>query len=105
MATLPGNDHELLKGQATTSMRATIENVHERHRQDEWLLGAGQIGNVGIERNTFFGSTSFGNGQADTKDSIGTEVALVGGVVELVEELVDLGLVFAVNVLFDDGWA
>ena len=56
---------------------------------------------MGVERNTLLSRTSLGNGQGNTEDGIGTEVGLVGGSVELLEELVDLGLVLDVDVLLD----
>ena len=58
---------------------------------------------MGVERDTLLGGTSLGDGEADTEDGIGTEVGLVGGSVELDEELVDLGLVLDVDVLLDQG--
>ena len=56
---------------------------------------------MGVERDTLLGGTSLGDGQADTEDGIGTEAGLVGGSVELNEELVDLGLVLDVDILLD----
>lgn len=46
--------------------------------------------------------TSFGNGQGDTEDCVGAKLALVGGSVERVEEAVDLGLVFDIEVLSNE---
>lgn len=97
------DDHELLEGQATTGVGTAVEDVHEGHGQDIWLLGSGQVGDVGVQGNTLLRGTSLGDGQADTQDGIGTEVGLVGGAVELDEELVDLGLVLDVDVLLDEG--
>jgi hypothetical protein len=52
-----------------------------------------------------FGGTSLGNSQADTKNSIGTKLALVGGTIKAVQELVDLGLVLDIKVLLDQSRA
>lgn len=45
--------------------------------------------------------TSLGNSQRDTEDGVGTELGLVGGTIELVQESIDLGLVLDVKVLLD----
>ena len=60
---------------------------------------------MSVERNTLLGGGSLGNSQGDTKDGIGTEVGLVGGTVELVEELVNLGLILDIDVLLDESRA
>lgn len=60
---------------------------------------------MSVERDTLLSSTSLGDSQADTQDGVGTQVVLVGGAIELVEELVDLGLVLDIQVLLDDGRA
>src|ERR1700722_20104931 len=73
----PRNDHEFLKGQATTSMRATVKHVHEWYGQDERLLGTGKVGNVGIQRNALLSCACFGNSQADTENCIGSKVCFV----------------------------
>ncbi len=49
------------------------------------------------------GRTGLGNGQADAQNSIGTELSLVGGVIKLDQEVVDLGLVLDVQTLLDQG--
>lgn len=55
--------------------------------------------------NYLLSSTGLGNGQRDTEDGVGTELALVGGAVKAIEELVDLGLVLDVNALLDQSRA
>ena len=60
---------------------------------------------MSVEGNTLLSGTSLGNSQGDTEDSVGTELALVGGSIELVQELVDLGLVLNIDVLLDEGGA
>ena len=64
------HDHELLEGQASSSVGSamvslarkrllshlpSIENVHEGDREHIWLLGAGEVGDVCIERNLLLG--------------------------------------------------
>ena len=86
-------------------MRTTVQDVLEGDGEDIGLLGSGEVGDVSVEGNALLSSTSLGNGQADTQDGVGTEVGLVGGAIQLVEELVDLGLVLHINVLLDEGRA
>lgn len=86
-------------------MGATVQDVLEGNREDVGLLGTGEVGDVSVERDTLLSSTSLGDSQADTQDGVGTQVVLVGGAIELVEELVDLGLVLDIQVLLDDGRA
>lgn len=84
-------------------MGTTVQDVLERNGENIWLLSAGKVGNVGIERDTLLSSTGLGNGQGDTKDSISTEFGLVWCAVKLDEEFVNLALVLDVDVLLDDG--
>ena len=98
---LPGNDHELLESHAATSVGATVEDVHEGDGQDVGLLGASQVGDVSVERDTLLGGSGLGNGHGDTEDGVGTKLSLVLGSIKLVEESVDGGLVLDVDVLLD----
>ncbi len=84
-------------------MGTTVQDVLEGNGKDVGLLGSSQVGDVSIERDTLLSSTSFGNGQTDTEDGVGTKVLLVGSTVELVEERVNLGLLLHIDVLLDDG--
>ena len=43
--------------------------------------------------------------QTDTKDGVGTELALIWSTIEAVQEIIDLGLVLDINVLLDQCWA
>lgn len=79
-----------------------VEDVHEGNGEDIGLLGAGKVGDVSVERDTLLGSTGLGDSQTDTENGVGTELGLVGGTVELEEELVDLALVLDVNLLLDE---
>jgi hypothetical protein len=84
-------------------VRTAIEDVGERNGKDVWLLGSGKVGDVSVERDALLGGGGLCNGHAHTEDRIGTELGLVLGAVQLVQELVDLGLVFDVDGLFDQG--
>jgi hypothetical protein len=100
-----GNNHELLEGQTATGVGTTVEDVLEGDGEDVGLLGAGKVGDVSVEGNTLLSGGSLGDGQGNTEDGVGTEVTLVGGSIELVQELVNLGLFLNIDVLLDDGGA
>lgn len=102
---LLGNNHELLEGETATGVGATVQDVLEGDGQDEGLLGSGKVGDVSVEGNTLLSGGSLGNGERNTEDGVGTELALVGGSIKLVQELVNLGLVLNVDVLLDEGGA
>jgi len=97
------DNHELLEGQTSTGVGATVQDVLEGNGQDVGLLGSGEVGDVGVKGNTLLSGSSLGNSQGDTEDGVGTELALVGGSIELVQELINLGLVLDIDVLLDDG--
>lgn len=98
-----------------------VEDVHERDGEHVRLLGASKVGDVSVQRNALrrsqlsfstqhgspathlLSSTSLGNSQADTEDGVGAKLGLVGGAIEAVEELIDLGLVLDVDALLDQG--
>jgi hypothetical protein len=98
----------------------SVEDVHEGDGKHVGLLGAGKVGNMGVQRNTLvarqyrsrvlaqranriylLSSTSLGNSQTDTENSVGTKLGLVVSAIKLVEELVDLGLVLDIKALLD----
>ena len=115
---LPRNDHELLESKTATSVRATVEDVLDcivskmpllvnfssptGYRENVGLLGASQVGDVCVERDTLLGSRGLCDGHGDTENGVGTELGLVGGTVKLVHELVDGALVLDVEVLLDE---
>lgn len=79
----------------------SVEDVHEGNGKDVGLLGTGQVGDVGVERDTLLSSTGLGDSQGDTENGVSSELGLVGGSIEVDEELVDLGLVLDIKVLLD----
>lgn len=70
--------------------------------QNVGLLGAGQVGDVGVERDTLLGSGGLCDGHGDTEDGVGTQLFLVLGAIELVQEGIDSGLVLDVDSLLDE---
>jgi hypothetical protein len=68
------------------------------------LLGTSQVGDVCVERNTLLSSSGLCDSHGNTKNGIGTELLLVLGAIELVQEGVDGGLVLDVDGLLDEGW-
>ncbi|KAI6759168.1 hypothetical protein HG531_013929 [Fusarium graminearum] len=93
------DNHELLEGEAATSVGTTVEDVHEGNGEDIGLLGSGEVGDVSVQRNAL--GTGLGNGQRNTKDGVGTKLGLVGGTIELVEESINSGLVLDIEVLLN----
>lgn len=50
-------------------------------------------------------SSGLGNGQRDAKNGVGAQLGLVGGAIQLDEEVINSLLVLNINVLLDDLWA
>jgi hypothetical protein len=96
------DDHELLESETATGVGATVENVHEGNGENVRLLGAGKVGDVGVEGDTLLGSGGLSDGHGDTEDGVGTKLSLVGGAIKLVHEVVDGALVLDVEVLLDE---
>jgi hypothetical protein len=73
------------------------------YRKNVGLLGAGQVGDVCVERDTLLGSSGLCNGHGNTENGVGTELLLVLSAIELVEEGIDGGLVLDIDLLLDEG--
>lgn len=101
----PWNDHELLESETATSVRATVEHVHEWHWENKWLLGACKVADVRVEWDLLLCCGSLGDCHGDTEDGIRTELGLVLCAIELVEELVDSRLVLDVEVCLNQLWS
>jgi hypothetical protein len=101
----PWDDHELLESETATGVGATVQHVHEWHWEDVWLLGASEVANVGVEWDTLLSSGSLGHSHGHTEDGVGSELSLVLGAIELVEESIDGRLVLDVEVLLDESWS
>lgn len=76
---------------------------HTGYGEDVGLLGASQVGDVCVERDTLLGSGGLCDGHGDTEDGVGAQVGLVCCAIELVEESVYGGLVLDVELLLDEG--
>ena len=88
-------DHELLDVDVGVGVRAAVEDVHHRHRQQ---VGVGPA-DVAVERQPGRLGRGLGHGERDAEDRVGAEVGLVGGAVELDHRLVDLALVVGAEAL------
>lgn len=112
----------LLESKATTSVATTVQDVHEWDWEDwytsapfplslhcssptVWLLGSSEVGDVDVKRNALLSSSGLGDGHGNTKNGIGTELALVWCTVKLEEELVDSGLVLDIDVGLQESWS
>jgi hypothetical protein len=60
---------------------------------------------VCVQWDTLLNSSGLCNSHADTQNGVGTELCLVWGTIERLDELVNLGLVLEVNVLLDQSWS
>jgi hypothetical protein len=72
--------------------------------KDVRLLGAGQVGNVCVERDTLLSGCGLCDGHGHTENGVGTELLLVLGAIKLVQESIDGGLVLDIDLLLDEGW-
>lgn len=87
---------------SVTARQIQGQERHTGYREDVGLLGAGQVGDVCVERDTLLGSRSLCDGHGDTEDGVGTQGGLVWCSIELVQEGVNGGLVLDVDVLLDE---
>ena len=92
-----GDDHELLEVDLVVGVRAAVEHVHHRHRQDAGVRAA----EVAPQRHAGVGRRGVRRGQRDAEDRVGAQARLVRGAVELDQRAVEPGLVGGVAA--DDG--
>ena len=85
-----GEEHELLERELVASVGATVDNIEGRARESEGGLDTGEVSEVLVKRDTLLRGTSLSDGDGNTKNGVSTELALVGGAVELDQEVVDL---------------
>ena len=88
-------DHELLDVDVGVGVRATVEDVHHRHREQ---VGVGPA-DVAVQRQPGRLGRGLGDGERGAEDRVGAQVGLVGRRVELVHHLVDLALVVGTHAL------
>jgi hypothetical protein len=82
-------DHELLDVDRIVGMRAAVEDVHHRHRQQRRLRAA----EIAVERLAAVARCRLGGGERHAENGVGAEPLLVLGAVEIAEALVDGALV------------
>ena len=70
-------------------MRAAVEDVHHGHGQGFGVDAA----DIVVQAHAAGGGAGLGAGQGGAQDGVGAESGLVGGAVELDEQLVDRGLI------------
>ena len=85
------HDHEFLDVDRIVGMRAAVDDVHHRHRQQRGLAAA----DIAVERQAAVHRRGLGDGERDAEDRVGAEAALVRRAVELDQGAVDLDLVAA----------
>ena len=83
------HDHELLQVDVVVGVRAAVEHVHHRRRQD---VGVGAA-DVAEQRQASLVGRGVGDGERHAEDGVGAEAGLVVGAVEVDERLVDAALV------------
>ena len=88
-------DHELLDVDVGVGVRAAVEDVHHRHRQQVGVRPA----DVPVERQPGRLGRGLGDRERGAQDRVGAQVGLVGRRVELVHGLVDDPLVVGVQAL------
>ena len=92
-------EHELLDVDVALRVRATVEHVEQRHRQDVRVRAA----DVAVEGQAGFVGRRGGDGERHAEDRVGAEPALVGGAVERAELVVEHALVFGFETEHDLG--
>ena len=98
-----GQDHELLESQGVSGVGSSVDHVEARDGQGVRSLDTGELSQVLVQGDTLLGGTGLGDGHRDTEDGIGTQLALVGGSVELDEEVIDLLLLGDFETALDQG--
>ena len=74
-------------------MRAAIDDVHHRHRQDPRLRPA----DIAIERQAGRLRRRLGDRERDAEDGVGAEPFLVGRAVEIDHGLIDADLILGIH--------
>lgn len=82
----------------------SVQDVHEWDWENVWLLGASEVGDMGVKWDVLLSGTGLSNGEGDTEDGVGTKLSLVCGSIELDEEVINGLLVLDIDVLLDESW-
>src|ERR1700719_1112458 len=83
------HDHKFLKINRRIGMRASIQDVHHRHRQDYRRISA----EITKEGNVLSRSSSMGDRQRNAEQRVGTQIFFVRRAVYLNHAIVDLRLI------------
>jgi len=83
-------DHEFLERKGVTGVRSTVDDVEGGAWEDVWGRNNREGSEVLLKGDALVDGTGLGDSHGDTKDGVGTELALVGGSIKLDEEVVDL---------------
>lgn len=98
-----GDDHELLERELVAGVGSTVDDVEARGGEGEGRLDTGKVGEVLVERDTLLSGSSLRDGDGYAEDGVSTELALVGGAVELDQEVIDLLLLGDLEASLENG--
>src|SRR5450830_375065 len=87
------DDHQLLQIEVVVGVRATVDDVHHRHRQ----LHAAHAAEVAVQGQARFLGGGTGHGHGHGQHGVGTQAALVVGAVQVDQGLVQEGLLGGVQ--------
>ena len=90
-----GHDHELLEVDGVGRVRATVQDVHHRHRQ----RARHRATQIAIQRQADFERRGTRHGHRHAQQRIGAEASLVLGAVEIHQRAVDRDLIGRVHIL------
>ena len=85
-----GEQHELLECELVSGMGTTVDDVECGGRKDIGWLDASELGQVLVEGDTLFNSSSLGDSNTDAENGVGSEFSLVRGTVKFDEEVVNV---------------
>ena len=79
-----------MESEFVSGMGPTVDDVEGWDGEDIGRLDASELSEVLVQRNALLSGTGLRHCDTNAEDGVGTELALVGGSVELDEEVVDL---------------
>ena len=100
-----GQEHELLERKLVAGVGSTVDDVEGGDGEHVRRLDAGEVREVLVEGDALLGGGSLSNRDRDTEDGVSTELALVGGAIELDQEVVNLLLLGDLELGLDQLWA
>jgi len=96
-----GDNEELLECKPVSSMISSIDHIEARNREDIW---GGVTSNISVmfpKRYTPSCCTSFTGSKRNSKNGVGTKVALVGSAIRLQHGFIHSPLIGNINALHD----